>query len=252
MKRVIILGVLFVGVFNASAQQRDTTVTLPQIADSLIQKKLVELATAGPSSEIIEHQNQILHYQLKGAKNAWLNLFTLSFNYNELSMKGGSTSYVYPRYFVGFNVPLGTILSRTQVKASKEQIKVKGNEMEILRRNVTTGIQKMYLQYKHFISLVVLQRNVSDDEETSYLKAKTNFKNGLMNIEIYTQAQKRYTEELIKAKQLELDRDMLKLEIEGMIGMTLEDAIREAAADKIKADELKIQQLKLDELKSTK
>ena len=73
-----------------------------------------------------------------------------------------------------------------------------------------------------------------------------------MTIETYTVAQKRYTEELIKARQLELERDMLKLEIEGLIGMTLEDAIREATLEKLKEDQLKAEGLTTEPLKKTK
>ena len=252
MKKFFFLSTLLISFTRLLAQHPDSLNVLPQIHDSLLQKKLIQLVTTGPQAEIIDHQNKILQYQLKGAKNAWMNLFTVSFNYNELSSKSATSGFVYPKYFIGFTLPMGTLFSRTQVKASKEQIKVKENEREIMVRNVTAGILKMHLQYLNYSSLIILQRNLSDDEETAYLKAKSNFQKGTLTIENYTIAQKRYTEELIKAKQLELERDMLKLEIESLIGMTLEDAIREAAADKAKEEELQAEQLRIQQLNNLK
>ena len=200
------------------------------VPDTAIMRKLVELATSGPSSRLIEHQSKILEHTLKGAKNTWLNLLTFSMNYNDLTLTGANTTYVYPKYFFGLNIPLGTILSRTQVKATKEQIKVKEVEREVLVRNLKRDILKMYLQYKNYGERILLQTNVVDDEETFYEKSKEDFKNGSVTMEAYTLAQKRYNEELVKSKQLELDRDMLKLEIEAIIGITIEEVIQQVGA----------------------
>jgi len=225
--KFLLLSLLFILTVPAFSQSTKDNASVP---DSLIRKKLVELATSGPSSKLIEHQNKILEYQLKAAKNTWLNLLTLSLNYNDLTLSGQNTTYVYPKYFFGLNIPLGTLLSRTQVKSAKEQIKVKENEKETLVRKLKVDILSMYLQLQNYNERILLQTNVIDDIENLFLKVKEDFKNDAVSIEAYTTAQKHYTDELIKGKQLELDRDILKLQIEAVIGVTVEEAIQQAGA----------------------
>jgi outer membrane protein TolC len=231
MKKLLILQALCAFTLLASAQ---TTTKAPantaNVPDSLIMRKLVELATTGPSFKLAEHQENVLQYQLKGAKNNWMNLLTVSMNYNDLQLKGQNSTYVYPKYFFGLNIPLGTLLSRTQVKATREQIKAKEEQKEILVRSLKTEILKMYLQYKNYNDLILLQTNVIDDEEATFAKAKEDFKEGSITIETYNQSQKRYNDEVVKGKQLELDREILKLQIEEVIGVTLDEAIQQAAA----------------------
>src|ERR1700754_1602716 len=51
--------------------------------DSMIEEKLVTLALQGPKYEISDHQNKIAEKSLLAAKRNWLNLLTISGNYND-------------------------------------------------------------------------------------------------------------------------------------------------------------------------
>src|ERR1700730_5703539 len=104
----------------------DTIFRKVQLPDSLVEKKLVELASNGLELVSSEHQNKINEYQLKSARTAWLNLLTISTSYNDQSFAKQNTqnTYVYPKFFGGINIPLGTLFSRTSVKAAKEQVEI--------------------------------------------------------------------------------------------------------------------------------
>ena len=53
------------------------------LADTAIENRLVELALKGPAYSISNHSNKITEYDLKRVKNSWLNLLTISLNYND-------------------------------------------------------------------------------------------------------------------------------------------------------------------------
>src|SRR4029079_3017538 len=111
---------------NAAGQTRavvDTTVRKDSL--KIIEDKLVELALKGPMYEASKHQNKINELQLKKVKNSWLNFLTISANYNDQTFKDqapGST-YVYPKFYYGINIPLGIVFSSgSEVKSAKEAI----------------------------------------------------------------------------------------------------------------------------------
>ncbi|MGB3006844.1 MAG: TolC family protein [Chitinophagaceae bacterium] len=197
-------------------------------SSSIIEEKLVALALSGPLYKGTEHQNKINEYQLKSAKNAWLNLLTISTNYNDQTFANTNTqtSYVYPKYFFGLTLPLGTLFSRTGVKSAKEGVEISKINQESLARNIRADIISKYRQYKNYFLLIDLQTQAVDDEETAFLQAKEKFRNGTITIQVYNASQKIYNDEFVKKLGLQLQQDLLKIEIERIIGTSLESAIK--------------------------
>src|SRR5579872_1446983 len=72
------------------------------LTDTAIENRLVALALLGPEFDATVHQNRISDLELKRAKNQWLNLLSVSTNYNDQTFaKSGTAAYVYPKYFFG-------------------------------------------------------------------------------------------------------------------------------------------------------
>lgn len=222
--------VFLAGVFSSYSQNTVTDSTSHirnQITDSLIEQKLVALAMEGPVIKNLEYQSKVTEYQLIAAKNNWLNLLTLSLNYNDVSISGvTSNNYVYPKYFFGFNIPLGTLFSRTQVKAYRAQLEMSRNNKEQEMRDMKALVTSKYRQYKSYFEKIILQSQVIDDEETAFLQAKEKFRNGEIGIELHNGAQKKYHDELVKKYAMQLEQDLLKIELERLIGVSLESVIR--------------------------
>ena len=217
---------------NAYSQQiaEDSTKKL-LFSDSstLIEEKLVELALKGPFYKGAEHQNKINEYQLKGAKNSWLNLLTISTNYNDQTFANvnQTAAYIYPKYFFGVTIPLGTLFSRTEIKAAREGIEISKNNQEQLARNIRADVISKYRQYKNYFALISLQSQAVDDEETAFFQIKEKFRNGAINIDIHNIAQKKYNDELKVKLNLQLQQDLLKIDIERLIGMSLENVLKQ-------------------------
>src|SRR5579872_6724739 len=192
-------------------------------ADS-VEARLVSLALGGPQLRAADDQNRINEYTLRNARQAWMNLLTFTLNLNELDFQKSTpgATYLYPKYFFGLTIPLGTLFSRTQVKAAREQIKI-GNETQIqLTRQIRTQVLQRYRTYKTKRELLRLQIQVTDDEQAEFLQVEKNYRDGTVPLEAHIMAQEKYNIELVKRMNLQLELDEAKLDVEELIGTNLE------------------------------
>lgn len=194
-----------------------------------IEAKLVRLALDGPQIRAALSQNRINELQLKGAKNSILNLLTLSLNYNDQSFGKPSgvngTAYVYPKYFFGFVFPLGTVFSRTQVKAAREQIRMGKENQELLARSIRSDVLSKYRQYKVKAQQIKMQNEVLLDEEIAYKQVEKSYRDNTITLEALNVARKKYNDEVSKKLNLQLEIENIRLDLERMIGTNLESVI---------------------------
>jgi len=194
---------------------------------NIIEERLVALALQGPEAKNLEHQNKIAQYQLKNAQNQWMNLLAISANYNEQSFaKTTNTQFVYPRYFFGVTIPLGTILSKTQVKSAKESVEIGKNNQELLRRSIREEVITKYKEYKAYSQLITIQSELVNDVQAQLAQIEEKFRNGTVTIDTYNAAQKGNNNEMAALINLKLQQEIKKLEIERMIGVKLETVIK--------------------------
>lgn len=215
------LSILFLVFLFASAQGQTLDTS------SAIEEKLVQLAWQGPEMQKISHQTMISEYQLKSAQNAWMNLLAFNVNYNELTFqKNTPTTYVYPRYNLGFTIPLGTIFSRTAVKSAKENIEIGKDNTEETKRTLREEVLTAYKQYIAYGQLIAMQSELVNDEKTQLAQTEEKFRNGTISMDVYNSAQKNNNIEMAALINLKLQQDLKKLEIEKLIGVKLESVLR--------------------------
>lgn len=222
-KNVLSFSILmysFLSIKNLAAQTN--------AADTSIEERLVQLALQGPEMQKTDHLTKINEYQLKSAQNTWMNLLTFSLNYNEqtLAKQTVQTAYVYPRYFFGLNIPLGTLLSRTGVKSARENIEIGKENAEITRRNIREQVLTAYKQYVVYSQLITMQSELVNDVKTQLAQIEEKFRNGTISLDAYNSAQRNNNAERAALINLKLQQDLKKLEIEKMIGVKLETVIR--------------------------
>lgn len=199
--------------------------------DSVIENRLVELALKQPKFAEAESQRKIIDYQLEKQRKAWLNLLSLSLNYNDQTFAGKptntQTAYVYPKYFFGVTVPLGLIFSGgTDVKATKESgLIVRDQELE-LQQTIRANVLSDYKQYKTFEKLLAIQNQVNDDAQAGFLQVQQKFSDGTATLEAYNEASAKYNDEVVKTINLQLQHDLMKLDIEKFIGRRMEDIFK--------------------------
>lgn len=219
----ILSAILVFGFFMTNAQKMPAS---SERDDSAVEEKLVALALQGPEAKNLDHQNKINEYTLKNAQNQWMNLLAVSVNYNDQSFsKYSTTTYVYPKYFFGLTIPLGTLLSRTQVKSAKESIEIGKNNQEVLRRNIREEVLTKYKEYKAYGELIAIQSQLVNDVQAELVQTEEKFRKGTVTIDVYNGAQKSNNSEMAALINLKLQQEIKKLEIEKMIGVKLETVL---------------------------
>jgi outer membrane protein TolC len=209
---------------NANGQVGLLTSSQP---DSVIEQRLVDLALKGPEVQKVEHQNKVFQYQLKSARNSWMNFLTLSANYNDQSFSTvGTTAYVYPKYFFGLNIPLGTIISGKQTKIAREGVAIGVLTEEETKRKIKAEVIGKYRQYKAQGELLLIETGYMNDLQTQLTQAENNFRKGTISFEDYNKSLKNRNDEQARIINQKLQQDLTKLEIEKLIGTNLENVIK--------------------------
>ena len=197
--------------------------------DSLIQERLVQLALTGPVYSVSTHQINYAEYNLVRAKRTWLNLLSISADYNDqtFAKANPSVGYVYPKYFFGLTIPIGLFFTMgADIKKERENVAIAHDNQDQLARAIRAEVLSKYAQYKTYGSLLAVQTNVVDDEEALRRQVEKKFQDGSITIDQYNLANKIYGEDLTKKLNLQLQLDLLKLDIEKMIGVNLETVLR--------------------------
>ncbi len=222
--RLSLLMTLTVGATRAHAQASLVRFAVP---DSVIEQRLVNLVLKGPEVERSLHQNKIYEYQLKTAKDQWTNLLTLSANYNDQTFRQtNNTAFVYPKYLLGINIPVGTLLSRTQVKSAREGIEIGKLQQEELRRKLRADVLAKWKQYRAQAELIAMETGSMNDIEAALTETKEQFRQNKVNFEVYNTVQQARNAEQAKIINLKLQQDVIKLDLERMIGVPLETVLK--------------------------
>ncbi|HVS97526.1 MAG TPA: TolC family protein [Puia sp.] len=197
--------------------------------DSIIEIRLVNLALQGPQYEALGHKVAINEAQLSQARRAWFNLLTISLNYNDQTFAKPipGAAYVYPKYFFGLVIPIGMFFTMgPQIHAASENVKVARNNQEDLARNLRMEVLSKYRTYKNYESLILLQNTVVNDQVAALTQTEKKFRDGIVSIEQYNLANKSVSDEKAKLFNLQLSLDLERLDIERIIGTSLDSVTR--------------------------
>lgn len=243
--RILLFMAMAVFSYCANAQKNDSAASslnnssqyLPQnqsaserVKDSITENRLVELALKQPKFSEADAQRNIIDLQMEKQRKAWLNLLSLSMNYNDQTFASKSntqTAYVYPKYFFGVTVPLGLIFNNsTDVKMTKQSATIaKDQELE-LQQSIRANVLTDYAQYRAYEKLLAIQNQENDDAQAYFLQVQQKFSDGTATLEAYNEASAKYNDQVVKTVNLKLQQDLIKLDIEKLIGRKLEDIFK--------------------------
>jgi outer membrane protein TolC len=211
----------------ASGAQSFSGSRVSSLPDSVIEARLVELALKSPEVEKTIHQNNIYGLELKSAKSSWMNFLSFSINYNDQSFaKNNPSAYVYPKYYFGLTIPLGTIISGHQTKIAKESVAIGALTQEEVKRQLKADVIGKYKQYKAQAAVIGIEIGYMNDLEAALKGAEEKFRNNSIPFEAYNLASKNRNDQQARIINLRLDQDLTKLEIERLIGTNLENVLK--------------------------
>ncbi|NSL86699.1 TolC family protein [Chitinophaga solisilvae] len=234
-KGLIIAALLLGSSRQMYAQQQDTgnTVLLRLPSDPAIvarfKQRLVELALQNPGIQHYDVQQEVNKYEKRIAAARWANLFSASGNLNEITLRGNSQGSVYyPRYNFGVFVPLGSFITiPSEVRRVKAQSKLIDTEKKSKAMELKARVLHQYEDYAALKQLLEIHLPVLEDALNHFSQIEEKFKAGDASVpmDIYKEAYRSYNNELVRKITLERDLRQSKIDLEGLVGVTLEEVL---------------------------
>lgn len=199
-----------------------------QITD--IREKLVQLALQNPNFEIADRQVNVAKYQLHKAKGSWLNTFSATGNVNEYTINPKSApsnqATLYPKYNFSINLPFDFFTSKAnEVKIARENLYIahaeKNEKYRTVRKTVLSAYED-YLMHKEKYDLII---RMAQSEYTEYKLAEKDFADGLITPEVFKKAETAYYEQQLKKADQQRNFSVAKLELEAIIGVSIDDVL---------------------------
>lgn len=209
---------------------RNSQERLPNVQDSVqdIRERLVQLALQNPAVEIDDRNILAAKYGVAKAKVGLLNQIQVQGNVNEFNlMQNNPYANFYPKYNIGVVVPLGLFSTHSaDVNIARQnyaiEIAQKNDHFRILKEAVLSKYED-YLMDKQ---LVDLQRQLTEDIHSDFLKAEEDYANARIKIDDYNRAYREYNLQTTKLITLQRNVNVDVLEIERYIGVKLDDVLR--------------------------
>lgn len=223
VKQVLMAFALVTSV-NLSAFAQEETVT-----DTMsIEEKLVQLAIANdPDVELLNNNKMIGKYNVRKSGWNWINHITLAGNLNEFTIDNQSTQAAFfPRYNISLTVPLGLIATRSNdVKIAKAEYRNSDVELRKKEIEIRKQVLSLYENYLLYQQLVRLQNQKTEDEYAYYKSVEVKFTDQRVDIAEFKEASNKYNQQLERKYSLAYEQKAVKIALESLIGMTLEEAM---------------------------
>lgn len=206
--------------------------------DSIIEK-LVAMAYENSRLRSVENTALSAEYEWRRSKTAILNNITIAGNVNEVSLKQSSAttdplkqSTQYPRYNVGVVLPLGIFINNGKTtKANYYRYESMVDQVNIEKQAIRREIQVAYDNYSLNKQLLILQDEVLSDAELLRKSQEERFRNEEISLEVYLASNRAYNVERVKRLNLQHELTVMAAQLEQLIGMRIEDALRQMRAE---------------------
>lgn len=233
MKRILLFSCAALLSTYLQAQTKTTHNTSQNpSANNTIKERLVELALNNPQMRIAGYQQDKTGYEITKANAAWLNYVTASVNLNEVTTgiykndAANGRNIYYPLWNVGINVPLGSLITKpAEVKIAKKNKAIAEEQKEGIARLIKRQVLSLYEEYQNKVDLLQMQTELTDDDAAAFATVEEKFSGGGISYQEYSIASKALNEQQVRQKILQKEVNVLKLEIEEMIGVKLEEVL---------------------------
>jgi outer membrane protein TolC len=232
LSKFLILALLVFLHIAVKAQTRDNQ-TLDTAKVMTIRERLVQLALQNPNYEISDRQIAIANYQLRKAKNGILGKASLNLNGNEYTFKlknlpGGNNNLLFPLFNLGVSLPFDIFSShKNDVGVAKETLGIAEAARNQRFREVKAEILSKYEDYLMFKQKLEFESQISQDAEAIFLQAEKDFSENIIKQEDYNKAYKERTEQKTKLAETVRNFNVIKIEIEKMIGIPLDEVLQQ-------------------------
>lgn len=217
--------------FSVSNAQINQSYASKKKLDSMIydnvREKLVDLAMQHPENAISAAQIEIAENNLRKAKGSWMNIFFASFNLNEFTLNGSPSAAFWPKYNFGLNMPLD-IVSRTSndIKNARQNIEISNAMKNDIYRKLRAEVLSKFENYLFHREMFEMASVVTDEAYSSFLSMQEKYKIGDVNDIDYSITFRQFNDAKMRQREQERDMNVSKLEVERLIGVDLNDVLK--------------------------
>ena len=202
-----------------------------------IAKGLAQIAMENNvAGKVSEANIKVAEYNYKAQKTAWLDLFRFTVNLNEFTLQktlGTDPENLpgrafWPRYNLQMSLPFGTFTNLPkQTKAQYYHYQAEMEGQNVAKQNLALQTMTAYYNYVQTQRLYELQEEAVQDASFAATKTEEKFSKGEVALEVYTATSRRYNAERATKVGLERDLQVNKAQLETLLGMPLETALRQ-------------------------
>lgn len=179
-------------------------------------------------------ENNTYRYEVKReqelisqARWNWLNDISASFNLNEgnLNPEANATNIFFPRYNFRVSLSVGTVVNTpSRVRQAKIGKQIAGENVEQQQLAIRREVLSRYYVYLYNQDLLKLRMQAMQDVQSAFTAATRSFNRGEISLEEYNQAL--HARNAAEESRLQAERELVlsKLNLEELIGMSLERA----------------------------
>jgi outer membrane protein TolC len=193
--------------------------------DSLKKEVLVAYAFKNPLLTGSDATINIAAIEKKRAENSWLSSINVGANINEFVVNNSPAANFFPKYNLGINIPLD-IISRIKLqKKIADQNSIIGQSQKYTQQlYLKAQVLTYYEDYKQRKELLSLQKTSVEYDLSAYEAAQKSYADGVIKLEEMNKVYQTYLIEKSKLITLERDINVAKIQMEQIIGVSLEEA----------------------------
>lgn len=235
----ILLTILLFGCLSTFAQQKkaiDSTRRAPQAfpavkkvdvqvekeQDSIVKSKLIKLALNNPDLKMLDANTAIAEANKAYAKMSWLSNVSIGANVNEFVIRNSPAASFFPKYNIGFNVPLDVLMrTKRDKRVADENINIVREQKKNKSNDIISEVLIRYENYKEKKEIVLLQKEYMEFDYSAYEASQQSYTEGSMSLEDMNRTYQVYLTEKAKLASKQKDFNVAVIMLEQLIGVPL-------------------------------
>ena len=204
-------------------------VNLPieKYSEDQIKSKLITLALQSAQLAAADANISIAEIERRKANSSLLSAVNFGGNVNEFVINNSPAASFFPKYNFGLSISLDAFAkNKAEKKTADQMIIFNKSQKEQLENNIRAKVLIQYELYKEKKELVQLQKIAMEEDVAAYEKAQNDFQNDEITMEELNKLYKATITEKALLVTKEKDLNIAIIQIEEMIGMSLEKALQ--------------------------
>jgi outer membrane protein TolC len=212
---------------NNGVSKGKVNLPIEKYSEDEIKSKLIKLALQSAQLAAADANISIAEIERRKANSSLLSSVNFGGNVNEFVINNSPAASFFPKYNFGLSISLDAFAkNKAEKKTADQMIIFNKSQKEQLENNIRAKVLIQYELYKEKKELVQLQKIAMEEDVAAYEKAQNDFQNDEITMEELNKLYKATITEKALLFTKEKDLNIAIIQIEELIGMSLEKALQ--------------------------